>query len=175
MNLVSHTRIVICGLLLACSLTMSACGSAQTSGSVQATQACGPDQVPKPQSASGMPAITPRLCKIPTYTEQDVRDYLQAHPFGRDGRIGVQGKLEIAQILFVTSKEASQRMANAQTGAKPEAIVCFVELKGDFFVAGRSPNPLSKTPDRPPESISHQGHMIFDGTSGNLLLQGITP
>lgn len=130
---------------------------------------CDPKQIPAQFGRMGIIAIKPHLCAIPTFTEQDVRDYMRKIKSFSSLRIEqISPHFMVTRILFVTNNVANG-ILNADTGSTNDnQIVCYVEVYGDFIVAspfGRSRNP----------PIMHHGQIVFDGTTGNQLVIGVRP
>ncbi|HEY7125778.1 MAG TPA: hypothetical protein VH540_17615 [Ktedonobacterales bacterium] len=124
---------------------------------------CGDTYTSSSSAPIGLPAIQPHLSGVPAFTEDDVRDYVNGHPFaGR--RFESKGAVTITRILFTTSYDACQLMKGS-IGLSKDAIVCYVELSGTFII---SP-PFTATPLPP----VHTGKEVFDGKTGNLLVQGV--
>jgi hypothetical protein len=140
------------------------------------TANCDPKNIPgvtsDPANGVGGQAIKPHLCSIPTFTEQDVREYMSKFT-SFDGMRFHQTSPSyiITRILFITNQVANALPGlNADTGvADPNLIVCYVELYGDFSSESGLP---SSTPQ--PQTILHHGLMVFDGITGNTLDVGVT-
>ncbi len=120
----------------------------------------------------GVPAITPRLAVVnlstPTFTEGDVRQYVNSHPVG--GKISSQGTPVIEKIEFLTKKDLATRLplGGHVAGLSDDRLLCYVQLSGTFSVA--APPPVV---NRTPSSASVQKSMqLFDALTGNLLLTG---
>ncbi|HET8911772.1 MAG TPA: hypothetical protein VFN23_09935 [Ktedonobacteraceae bacterium] len=125
---------------------------------------------------TGAPGIKPHLCSIPTFTEQDVRDYMQKVRRFIGMRINqISPNYTLTRILFVTNQVANDPNGlNADTGiSDPSRIICYVEVYGDFRVEGGPVRPAGATPI--PPLTFHHGQMVFDGITGNLLSMGIMP
>lgn len=113
-----------------------------------------------PGGIIGVPAITPRNNCTPSFTEQDVRAYLQSHQVV--GTAPHAPPTTVTLVQFMTSAEVSQRLHGVDTGLADDAIVCYVELSGEFmpyrFPLGVTPHPSSF------------GRLILDAHSGNILV-----
>ena len=70
----------------------------------------------------------------PAFTEQDVKNHFQQHPVLTTEQLPAP----ITNVLFLTSKEASERLTQASLGLPDRAIVCLVELQGSFILHGVS-------------------------------------
>ncbi len=116
----------------------------------------------------GSSAIKPHLCSIPTFTEEDVRQYMSTIPSFTSFRIEqTSAKFIVTRILFVTNKVAND-ILNADTGVTNDTlIVCYVEVYGDFTIS----SPFSSK-DRK-QIILYHGQMVFDGLTGNKLVIGV--
>src|SRR5215469_15527153 len=104
---------------------------------------CDPKHIPSvasdPAHGIGGPAIKPHLCSIPTFTEQDVRQYMRTVPSFHGMRIRqTSPNYVITRILFITNQVANDPNGlNADTGVSdPGLIVCYVEVYGTFRVDG---------------------------------------
>ena len=144
------------------------------------TAHCDPKHIPSvasdPAHGIGGTAIKPHLCSIPTFTEQDVRQFMKTVPSFRGLRIRQTSPTYIiTRILFITNQVANDPNGlNADTGiGDPGLIVCYVEVYGNFRVDGGPPRPdtATITPTSPP--VSHHGQLVFDGVTGNVLDIGI--
>jgi hypothetical protein len=102
-----------------------------------------------PIGPAGLPAITPSLVgRVPAFTDSDVRTYLTTHgfPLGR-------------------------------TASGSPHIVCLVTFAGPIIAAGKAaggapPFVMSGQPTPTPQGpiIYTAGYMVFDATTGNLLI-----
>jgi hypothetical protein len=142
------------------------------------TAHCDPKHIPSvasdPAHGIGGAAIKPHLCSIPTFTEQDVRQYMRTVPSFHGLRIRqTSPNYIITRILFVTNQIANEPNGlNADTGpSDPRLIVCYVEVYGTFRVEGGPPRPAGVTP--PSQPVLHHGQMVFDGVTGNVLVMGV--
>ncbi len=135
---------------------------------------CDPKHIPGVASDTaggiGAPAIKPHLCSIPTFTEQDVRQYMSTFSSFTGLRIEqTSAHFTVTRILFVTDQVAND-ILNADTGVTDnKLIVCYVEVYGDFTVA----SPFASKDSKP--AILHHGQMAFDGVTGNMLVMGVIP
>jgi hypothetical protein len=118
----------------------------------------------------GSPAIKPHLCSIPTFTEEDVRQYMSTISSFTSMRIEqTSAHFTVTRVLFITNQVAND-ILNADTGVTDNTlIVCYVEVYGDFTVS----SPFSSK-DRK-QTILHHGQMVFDGLTGNMLVIGVVP
>ncbi len=114
-----------------------------------------------PQSSLGLPAITPRNDCTPSFTEQDVRDYVSQGV--SLGKIAVIGQPTVTRVTFMTASDASRMLHGEYIGLPDDAIVCYVELSGTFRVDA----PFGAHP-----ADSHTAELIFDAHSGNLIITG---
>lgn len=144
------------------------------------TANCDPKHIPSvasdPAHGIGGPAIKPHLCNIPTFTEQDVHQYMSTISGFNGLHISqTSPNYTITRILFVTNQVANDPNGlNADTGVTdPHLIVCYVEVYGDFRIAGGPPRLSRSTPT--PQPAFHHGEIVFDGVTGNELTIGIMP
>ena len=142
------------------------------------TAHCDPKQIPgvasDPAQGIGVSAIKPHLCSIPTFTEKDVRQYMQTIPSFTGIRIRqTSPNYIITRILFITNQVANDPNGlNADTGIRDSGlIVCYVEVYGNFRVDGGPPGRTQVTPTSQP--VFHHGQLVFDGVTGNILVMGI--
>lgn len=139
---------------------------------------CDPKHIPSVASdlahGIGEPAIKPHLCSIPTFTAQDVRQYMSTVPSFNGMRIRqTSPKYIITRILFITNQVANEPNGlNADTGiSDSRLVVCYVEVYGNFRVEGGPPRPTKVTPA--PQPVLHHGQLVFDGVTGNVLVMGV--
>ena len=142
------------------------------------TAHCDPKHLPgvasDPAHGRGGPAIKPHLCSIPTFTEQDVRQYMRTVASFTGLRIRqTSPNYIITRMLFMTNQVANDSNGlNADTGlSDPCLIVCYVEVYGTFRVDGGPPRPAGVTP--PSQPVLHHGQLVFDGVTGNILVMGV--
>jgi len=121
-----------------------------------------------PPSRVGVPAITPHLKGIPSFTIADVQHYLNTGPGTPfPGGMTTAGTRPVATVIeFITSQQASVLMKGGQTGLSDTALVCYVGLQGPFSTGVISGGPGSKP------GIANTGLMVFDASTGNLLVWG---
>jgi hypothetical protein len=135
---------------------------------------CDPKHIPGITSNTpggiGSPAIKPHLCSIPTFTEEDVHQYMSSISSFTGLRIEQTSvHFTVTRILFVTNQVAND-VLNADTGVTDNSmIVCYVEVYGNFTVA----SPFAANDGKQP--ILHHGQMVFDGHTGNMLVIGVVP
>lgn len=121
-----------------------------------------------PSIADGVRGITPRTTTIdpqtPTYTEQDVRDYIASR-----GIAGTAGGPTLVNVAFQTAANARQTMGGGIEGFPNDTLVCVVQLNGSF-------TRQSKTATGPgsPVTLTKQ-YYVFDGHTGNLLMIRTAP
>jgi hypothetical protein len=133
---------------------------------------CDPTHIPGVTSdttgGTGLPAIKPHLCSIPTFTEEDVRQFMSSISSFTSFRIEQTSvHFTVTRVLFVTNQMVND-ILNADTGVTENTlVVCYVEVYGDFTVA----SPFSSK-DRK-QTILHHGQMVFDGLTGNMLVIGV--
>lgn len=105
----------------------------------------------------------------PAFTLTDVKQALQTHSFrGGPTFSNTQSSIEI--LAFMTMKEVAAHLA-VQTGhavtpgAYPNRIVCYVQLRGPFFMVGES-LPGGNIP------TAARGFEVFDAQTGQLFEWG---
>ncbi len=147
----------------------------QTNASAtSAANHCEPKHIPSITAdaarGQGASAIKPHLCSIPTFNEQDVRQYMSSvHKF-EGMRIGqTSHSYIITRVLFVSNQTANDKF-NADTGIMDQSlVVSYVEVHGDFTVSA----PFAAKDSKP--EVMHRGQMVFDGVTGNMLVMGVRP
>jgi hypothetical protein len=153
-----------------------------TSGSVPPGSPGDPAVAGKPVlPTTGVPAITPSLVgHVPAFTERDVRAHLAIRPFSL-GRTPSGGSAPIASVQFITREQAEVLIENSLSEVAPGHIVCYVKFAGPLVATGLAEGPhfppLIVTPGQTPAPSAPQtfasGYMVFDATTGNLLVAGI--
>ena len=93
----------------------------------------------------------------PAFTEQDIRNYFQQHPV----LTIEQMPAPITSVLFLTSKEASERVNRISLGLPDRAMVYLVELQGPFILHGVS-HPRRTIPPPQVQYITY----VFDAQTG---------
>jgi hypothetical protein len=126
----------------------------------------------RPQHYSGQPSIRPRNDCTPSFTQQDVRDYV-AHGailgFGFQG----DGQPTVTRVIFLTIGDLGRATGdrNWETNNPADMLVCYAGLSGTFSVSDGF---------GPPTSIN-AASIVFDAHTGNTLvtvagpLRGLTP
>jgi hypothetical protein len=118
-----------------------------------------------PQSSDGHPGIPPRSdhpAGQAAFTEQDVRAYLEQYPPSLAA--SSEPAPTITKIEFLSVSQAEKQLQTSLDGHPGDEMVYVVRLQGDFAV----PVP----PGVAPES-GHVGVLVFDGNTGNLLVEGV--
>lgn len=134
---------------------------------------CDPTHIPTatdPAGGMGSPAIKPHLCRIPTFTQEDARQFMSTFPSFTGRRIAQSSAhFTVTRILFVTNQVANG-ILNADTGISNDTlVVCYIEVYGDFTVA----SPFASRGGK--QATYHHGQMVFDGITGNMLVMGVVP
>ena len=117
----------------------------------------------RPYRPTGLPTIHPRTDCTPSFTQQDVRDYLAAHDVLISVDTQVVGRPTVTRVIFLTIGElghAAQYSAGVGENFQLDMLVCYVELSGTF--------------NTPPTSIN-AAYVIFDAHTGNELVWGLGP
>jgi hypothetical protein len=124
--------------------------------------------VSTPTVAQGTPAITPRLPgRVPAFTESDVRAYFAHFPFPGT-TTGLPAT--VTSVQFITREQASAAMNGESLSEVPSgALVCYVVLTGHFNPRALGPMPADA---KPRTDFITSAHMVFDATTGNLLVLG---
>jgi hypothetical protein len=105
--------------------------------------------------------ITPHLCSIPTFTIDDVRQYVNTHRFS-DLRITSVGQPIATKMIFVTNYQLSLLLDESYSGPNPNSIMCYVELQGIFTFS----SPFGRS------AIIRSAFEVIDGLTGNVSESG---
>lgn len=108
------------------------------------------------------PAITPTVSDgtVRTFTADDVRSWLLAHPPRVRRSLEV---FEIAHVLFMTAAEAERKIwPTTAFGLAPDAPVWFVKLYGHIEMPGVRPGAI--------DSGYRHVEEVLDATTGNILV-----
>jgi hypothetical protein len=118
-------------------------------------------------SAPGAPTIQPRNNCTPSFTEQDVRDYL-----ARQGvplfHIEVVGHPTVEQVVFLSIRDLGQQTGDSAwlSNYSADMVVCYVVLRGTFRYAG--------APGSGVHTVS-TASILFDAHTGNMLVSSAGP
>lgn len=114
----------------------------------------------------GIPAITPHLKttdgRQPTFTETDVVQWVRAHPM--ESALPGSVPASVASVAFITSQVVSAQLLGESTGLPDGALVCYVRVTGKF---------ASYSPVGGPPLIYHDGYILFDAVTGNLIMSNV--
>jgi hypothetical protein len=108
----------------------------------------------------GSPAIKPSTSGMPSYSIDEVKRFVLAHPIG--ARNDKSGAVTIKRAEFMSSRDVSAILDGARTGFADDYMLCYVELSGNFTFPG--PQNVTRTYQR--------GFEIFDAQTGNFLMVG---
>jgi hypothetical protein len=130
-----------------------------------------PGTRPHPQGTParpvGLPAITPRGKGVgpmeAAFTADDVVRFV-AVADGRSvsRRINANKAPTVSKVEFITEAELKARTAGEGTGLPDDALLCYVELSGDFTIV----SPFGKSVN------VDTAIQVFDATTGNLMMSG---
>ena len=116
----------------------------------------------------GIPAIQPHLKAVnpatPTFTEQDVKDYIKAHPDGPNRKSETIPTVD--KIEFITYREFKVRQNGAAVygqGLSDDHLLCYVELSGTFVTYG------PPTGGNEHKMTYNKALVVFDAQTGNIL------
>lgn len=115
----------------------------------------------------GIPAITPHLNTIPSFTAADAQQFITTNGFA-GGTISPGSSIVIEKTLFITSSQASSLIGES-VDRPANALVCFVQLYGPFVVSNDPPAGVQQTMTVP------RVYELFDAQTGNLLGYGGLP
>ncbi len=116
---------------------------------------------------TGAPAIKPTILNAapmtPAFTETDVREYAKQHARGF-GKIGVvNGPPEVSKVEFLAAGALEQKLnGNSGLHLAGDSLLCYVQYRGDFVVAGLTGTPAQHYPG---------ATQVFDAHTGNILIQ----
>jgi hypothetical protein len=162
-----RSRLIILGLLAVCAVVSAVAYTLHVQPFWRPTTvtavACPGPSTP----AYGFLAIRPRNDCTPSFTEQDVRNYVRSS-FSL-GHMGPIQNVTIVEILFTTSHDASILMGDSPTGLSDDAVVCYVELRG--MATGTATFLPGYTATSHPASAVNV-RVLFDAHSGNELGSG---
>jgi hypothetical protein len=106
----------------------------------------------------GSPAIKVDKTAAAPFGEDDVRQFIAAHPMQTsDGRPAT-----ISRIQFIPSREVSSLLDGARTGVPDDDPLCLVEFAGHFTFYG----------PRGAQRTYQHGYEVFDARTGNFLMVG---
>jgi hypothetical protein len=108
--------------------------------------------------------------KVPAFTAGDMTTYLQSAPACAGGPTLSGDPPTIETLEFVGCKELTDRL-HTYIGLADDALVCYVVLRGPFWLRGISYPPGSR--HAPP--ISQTVEEIYDAATGRLLVWTARP
>lgn len=113
-------------------------------------------------TSQGFPGIRPRNDCTPSFTQQDVRDYL-AHGVNL-GKIGVAGQPTVTRVVYLTIADLGRASGDSEWEANYPAVmlVCYAGLSGTFSVSSPGGTPIS----------TNAAFIVFDARTGNQLVMG---
>ena len=141
---------------------------------------------PTIQYPDGVPAVTPSH-KVTTVINQttvnvssnDVTQFVTS--FGMPRCLVVNnGHATVLKILLITAQQASILMQGEDIGRPASALVYYVQVQGPFETDGLSApaSSIISTPTQAPTTTYKTwsvGEMVFDPSTGNLLVWGFPP
>jgi len=121
----------------------------------------------KQSPVTGAPAIQPKIkvtnSSTPTFTAQDVKDYIAANPDRPNKKAEVPPTID--KVEFVTYQEYKTRPGiMAQVNISNDRLLCLVAMSGRFTiygppVGGAAPRKITDTKE----------NLVFDAQTGNIL------
>jgi hypothetical protein len=114
----------------------------------------------------GLPAIHPRNDCTPSFTQQDVRDYV-AHWRGGLGSV-VVGQPTVTRVVFLTLGDLDRAMGVVDA-RHPDMLVCYAGLRGTFLSFEQVPLPGTATIPSSPSAA----FIAFDAHTGNSFAYGL--
>jgi hypothetical protein len=118
----------------------------------------------------GLPAIHPRIDCTPSFTHQDVRDYV-AHGLRGLGMLRAQvvGRPTVTRVVFLTLGDLD-RALGVLDARHTDMLVCYVGLRGTFLSSDGLA--LPGTPSTP--SSTSAAFIAFDAHTGNSFAYGLS-
>ena len=118
----------------------------------------------------GRSALKLTLNKVPAFTVEDMKVYLQSLPSCAGGPTLSGQPPTIETLEFVGCKELTDRL-NLFIGLPDDALVCYVVLRGPFRLTLMSypPGAVQGIP------VSETVEEIYDASTGDLLVWGTGP
>ena len=130
----------------------------------------GPLQGRPYRASQGLPVIHPRNNCTPSFTQQDVRDYV-AHGAFLGAGISVTGKPTVTRVIFLTIRDLGRVSSDPEwytfgksmlDGYPLDMPVCYAGLSGTFTFAGGID----------PPSHESAAFIVFDAHTGNEFVTG---
>jgi len=103
--------------------------------------------------------------RVPAFTADDMRSYLQSAPLSAGGSTLSGGPPAIETLEFVRCKELTDRL-NTSIGLPDDALVCYVVLRGPFWMTNVSYPPGR----RHGVGVSQTVQETYDAGTGHLLV-----
>jgi hypothetical protein len=117
--------------------------------------------------ALGSPAIRPRTAPesptTPTFTVQDVEEYVRVRGLSASLRIRWEGPITVEKVEFLPGREVAARL-NDYINQPDDVLLCLAMLRGRFGVA---------SPFAPLAFDSSSAYVVFDAHTGNTLMFGL--
>jgi hypothetical protein len=110
---------------------------------------------------TGFAALKANSTAPEPFTKTDVVAYFSAHNLPMNA--GAKNDFQVDSLEFLTSKQASDRLAGEPTGLNDNDRVGFATLTGKFIFSG--------PPNTKPATFA-RAYALFDATTGNLLMDG---
>lgn len=122
--------------------------------------------VPQQAYAQGIPAITVHPQSAALFTTADAEAYLKAFP----PSMTVPGTPDptVTSIQFLPASEVSKQLQGEYMGVPDSTLLALVHVSGSFQNTWISPSSASH-----PLVTFHTGVMVFDATTGNLLISSV--
>jgi hypothetical protein len=114
-----------------------------------------------PKRPVGFSALKVNPGAAEPFTKNDVAGYFAEHNLPRNR--GAKTYIQVADLEFITSKQASERLAGEPTGLDDSHQVGFATLTGTFVFSG--------PPNAKPATFA-KAYALFDAETGNLLMDG---
>ena len=132
--------------------------SAQGAKETNALQLKLPTQ--SPQRPKGIRALEIKPGRVP-FTTNDVALYVQTHRLAKS--VGDLSQLRVESLELITARELTTRLQGVSTGLPSRERVGFAIIRGPIYFTGPRPG-------KPVEF--ERGYVVFDASTGNLLMSG---
>lgn len=111
------------------------------------------------------------------FTTADVERYITAAGtnlyLGR--RVRIDAPPKISKIEFLTERDLKPRLGGKGTGLSDDALLCYVELSGNFeFISPIQTTPADTFHTDVAETL-HTGVIVFNAQTGNIMIAGARP
>lgn len=140
------------------------------------TPADQPDAATPSDLPTGGSAIKPTIDNpgpgMPAFTAADVEGYITFVGadlyLGRRIQIDPASPPQIAKLEFLTDRDLRSRLGGKSTGLSDDALLCYVELSGNFRL-------ISPFEEQVSSQTLRKGILVFNAQTGNIMMAGAMP